>query len=76
MLLNNRVKRLLHQGLCLVLFSMIFVLQAQEGADNKVTKTPPAPAVQGRAAPVKTEETFTPTEDISEDLAVSFPVDI
>lgn len=76
MLPNNRVKHLLRQGLCLVVFSMICASQAQEGADDKTAQTPPVPVVQGKTAPVPTKETFTPTEDISEDLAVSFPVDI
>ena len=76
MLLKKRVKRLLRHGLFLVVFSMIGAPQAQEDADNEPVQNPSAPVAQGKAATVQTEETFTPTEDISEDLAVSFPVDI
>jgi len=49
-----------------------------KGAESKAT--PPAPAPSAGAVTAKpntpTPESFTPSEEISEDLSVSFPVDI
>lgn len=62
--------------------------QAQTGADAKAdeqTATPPTAASKQTAAPkpkaaakipAKDDEGFIPSEAISEDLSVSFPVDI
>ena len=69
----------------LVLLQVCGFLAAQEQADSApaVDAEPDKTAVQAEKTPpeeadrpVVTPETFQPSEEISEDLSVSFPVDI
>lgn len=82
-MLNKNIKKLL-----IIIFFVVFNVRAQDeepekkqGAtaeepvqEQRQTGTEPARPEKGKdtASP----ETFTPSEDISEDLSVSFPVDI
>lgn len=49
---------------------------APAATSGKKQAETPAQAVPPPAAPAESPETFMPSEEISEDLSVSFPVDI
>ncbi len=71
-------------ALILILFMAFTPLQAQQGSVESVTtKTPEAPAEiqkDEKKADARTTQNgatdFRPSEEISEDLSVAFPVDI
>lgn len=48
---------------------------AQAGSETAETEPKPAPKTSTSTA-TKTQDSFTPSEEVSEDLSVSFPVDI
>ena len=58
--------------------SLVYAAEAEQSATSSETESQasakPEPAENDKAT--STSEVFVPTEDISEDFAVSFPVDI
>lgn len=72
MMLQKALRRLARAGLLITLFGLVGIAAAQESSDDS-TAEQPAPAPKTTAT---TKDTFTPSEEVSEDLSVSFPVDI
>ncbi|WP_317933445.1 hypothetical protein [Halioxenophilus sp. WMMB6] len=83
---GNRRARLAQAALLLCLMGSLSALaQTTEEPDSQAAEAPPATSNSGtdkaNANPAPTEpggdyEDFVPSEEISEDLSVSFPVDI